>query len=39
MLPNQLYYAWYVPWVWLCFFSPAGQGMHSSRTLRGAFLS
>jgi hypothetical protein len=26
-LPNQLYYACYIPWVWLGFFSPAFQGL------------
>ncbi|HME71039.1 MAG TPA: hypothetical protein VKM54_14385 [Myxococcota bacterium] len=37
-VPNQLYYAWYVPLVWLGFFSPAFQGMRSSVMVRGPSL-
>jgi hypothetical protein len=32
-VPNQLYYAWYVPLVWLFFF-PAWQGMRSLAKVR-----
>jgi hypothetical protein len=28
-VPNQLYYAWYVPLVWFGFFSPAFRGLRS----------
>lgn len=34
-VPNQLYYAWYVPLVWLGFFSPAFRGMRSFGRVRG----
>ncbi len=34
-VPNQLYYAWYVPLVWLGFFSPAVQGLCFPGRIRG----
>jgi hypothetical protein len=33
VVPNQLYYAWYVPLVWFGFF-PASQAMHTSGLAR-----
>jgi hypothetical protein len=36
VVPNQLYYAWYVPLVWLGFFSPAFREMQSSGMVRSS---
>jgi len=38
MLPNQLYYAWYVPLVWLSFFSPVRGSVPSAPGVRGPAL-